>query len=149
MVFNLQRFLVENKLTKRSKLNEENITGAEMKTDAEQEEMNDEEMFGDDEEDSWYKGDSGDAGEFEKEPTVSDAEKDAPALRGIGKKQAELKNLENKKDTLLMQLKSGQLSLDQYKAAIGNIPTQIKDLRFDIEQAMNRMIGGGDEEEEI
>ena len=35
-----------------------------------------------------------------------------------------------------MQLKSGQLSLDQYKAAIGNIPNQIKKLRVDIQQAL-------------
>ena len=39
MVFNIQKFLVENKLTKRSRLHEDDTTGAMMKTDAEQDEI--------------------------------------------------------------------------------------------------------------
>lgn len=141
MVFNLQKFLIENKLTKRSNLKEDAMT----KTDAEQVDMSDEEMFGDDEEDSYYKDDSDDMGDFEKEPVAQDIKKDEPSLKGIHKKQAELKALEDKKDALLMQLKSGQLGLDQYKDAIGNIPAQIKKLRADIDSEMS--VGLDDEEE--
>jgi hypothetical protein len=143
MIFNLQKFLVENKLTKRSRLDEDAMT----KTDAEQEAMGaeegDEEMLGDEPEDTWYKDDSGDTGEFEKEPTKTDV-KEPASLSGIHKKQADLKALEDKKDALLMQLKSGQLGLDQYKVAIGNIPAQIKKLRADIDKVLGM---AGDEED--
>ena len=143
MVFNIQKFLVENKLTKRSRLNEDDTTGGMLKTDAEQEEMSDEEdgVFGDEEaEDAWYKGDEDDSSEFEKEPAKADV-KEPATVSGIQKKELELKTLEDKKDALLLQLKSGQLSLDQYKAAIGNIPSQIKKLRADIDQAMTADLG--------
>lgn len=142
MEFNLQKFLTEHKLTKRSLLNEDDNTGGMMKTDAEQDEMSDEEMFGDEPEDTWYKGDEDDSTD-EKEPTKQDVAEPA-SLSGVHKKQAELKALEHKKDALLMQLKSGQLGLDQYKAAIGNIPAQIKKLRADIDMALGMT---GDEEE--
>ena len=46
-----------------------------------------------------------------------------------------------------MQLKSGQLGLDQYKAAIGNIPAQIKKLRADIQQATAPSMDDSDEED--
>ncbi len=145
MEFNLSKFLVEHKLTKRSRLNEDDNTGGMMKTDAEKVEMGDEdeEMFGDEPEDNWYKDDSDDTGEFEKEPTKKDVTEPA-SLSGVHKKQADLKALEDKKDALLMQLKSGQLGLDQYKAAIGNIPAQIKKLRLDIDKALGMT---GDEDE--
>jgi hypothetical protein len=130
MIFNLQKFLVENKLTKRSLFKEDGMT----KTNAEKMDMQDQEMFGGEEED------------FEEEPTIRDIRKDEPSLSGIYKKQADLKNLESKKDVLLMQLKSGQIGLDQYKAAIGNIPTQIKKLRADIDKAMEVSL---DDEEEL
>jgi hypothetical protein len=145
MEFNLNKFLIEHKLTKRSRFNEDDNTGGMMKTDAEKIEMGDEddEVFGDEPEDNWYKDDSGDTEEFEKEPTKKDVAEPA-ALSGIHKKQADLKSLEDKKDALLMQLKSGQLGLDQYKATIGNIPAQIKKLRLDIDKALNMT---GDEEE--
>jgi hypothetical protein len=147
MIFNLQKFLVEHKLTRRSLLNEDDNTGGMMKTDAEKVEMGDEdeEMFGDEPEDNWYKDDSGDTGEFEKEPTKTDV-KEPASLTGVHKKQADLKALEDKKDALLMQLKSGQLGLDQYKAAIGNIPAQIKKLRMDIDKALGMT---GDDEEPL
>lgn len=145
MEFNLNKFLVEHKLTKRSRLNEDDNTGGMMKTDAEKIEMGDEdeEMFGDEPEDTWYKSDDDDSGEFEKEPTKKDVTEPA-SLSGVHKKQADLKALEDKKDALLMQLKSGQLGLDQYKAAIGNIPAQIKKLRLDIDKALGMT---GDEDE--
>jgi hypothetical protein len=133
MIFNIQKFLIENKLTKRANLNEDAMT----KTDAEQLEMSDEEVFGDEEEDDWDKPEVDDSAEFEKEPTTKDVSTNEPNLSGIHKKQADLRALEDKKDALLMQFKSGQLQLDQYKNAIGNIPAQIKKLRADISNAMN------------
>jgi len=156
MVFNLQKFLVKNKLTERSKLNEEDNTGGMIKTDAEKEEMGaeegDEEMY-DPDVDNPYATDhvTDDMGRAEPWPTqraASDTEKDidkepAPTsvrtdrtTKNLQTKELKLKALEDQKDALLMQLKSGQLSLDQYKAAIGNIPNQIKKLRVDIQQAL-------------
>jgi len=166
MVFNLQKFLVENRLTKRSRLNEDAMT----KTDAEQQEMGaeegddvtgDEEMFGDEEGDSWYKDDDiGSSDEFEKEPTGGDIKASEPQSEELARKRAELKALENEKDALLMQLKSGQLGLDQYKVAISswkdpkdpnakpvNIPVQIKKLRADIEKEVDPVIGDTDQGE--
>ena len=99
----------------------------------------DEEEYGDDEdmEDDWNKPDYDDAADsYEEEPAVTDVKPDASAL-GLHKKQIELQSLEDKKDSLLMQLKSNIITLDQYKEQIGNIPAQIKKLRADIDQAMN------------
>ena len=141
MVFNLQKFLIKNRLTKRSKLNEEDNTGGMTKTDAEQQEMGaeqgDEEMFNPDV-DNPYKSDDEveDSGtDTEKEPAPTSIRTDRQT-KNLYTKELKLKGLEHQKDALLMQLKSGQLSLDQYKAAIGNIPSQIKKLRADIQQAM-------------
>lgn len=148
MKFDIQKFLVKNKLTKRSLLNEDDNTGAVLKTDAEQDEMSDEEEFGDEEgSDDWHKAEPDNSDEFEKEPSTKDVKKDDVALNGIHKKQAELKALENQKDALLMQLRSGQLSLDQYKQSIGNIPADIKNLRADIEKAMNVSIDDDSEDQ--
>lgn len=156
MEFNLNKFLVEHKLTKRSRLNEDDNTGGMMKTDAEKEEMGgDEEAFdlasidpygGEYSKDKW--GRDIDSQEFpekdyEREPTAANVKTDR-ATKNLYSKQEKLQDLEDKKDALLMQLKSGQLSLDQYKAAIGNIPAQIKKLRADIEAALGV---DGDEEE--
>lgn len=148
MVFNLQKFLIENRLTKRASLEEDAMT----KTDAEQQAMGaeegDDEMFDDEGTDSWYKDDDiGSSDEFEKEPTGKDIGSSDPVLKGLAKKQADLKALENEKDALLMQLKSGQLTLDQYKAAIGNKPAQIKKLRADIAKETDPVIADTEEEE--
>lgn len=155
MEFNLNKFLVEHKLTKRSRLNEDDNTGGMMKTDAEKEEMGDEETFDlasiDPYGGEYNKGKWGadiDTGEFpdkdyEKEPTAANVKTDR-TTKNLYTKQKELQDLEHKKDALLMQLKSGQLGLDQYKVAIGNIPAQIKKLRLDIDKALGT---AGDEEE--
>ena len=50
-------------------------------------------------------------------------------------KEVKLKKLVDQKDALVLQLKSGQIGLDQYKLAISNIPAQIKKLRGDLEKA--------------
>jgi hypothetical protein len=143
MVFNIQKFLSENKLTGQSQMREEDNTGLTMPVG------DDEEMFGDEEEDSWNKPEPDDSAEFEKEPTTRDVKQNDVSLTGIHKKQAQLQDLEAQKDKLVMQLKSNIIGLDQYKQAIGNIPMQIKKLRADIDQAMNVTVDDSSEEEAI
>jgi hypothetical protein len=141
MVFNIQKFLSENKLTGQSQMREEDNTGLTMPVGS------DEEMFGDEEEDNWNKPEADDSAEFEKEPTAKDVNQNDASLTGIHKKQAQLQDLEAQKDKLLMQLKSNIIGLDQYKQAIGNIPMQIKKLRADVDQAMNVTMDDGSGEE--
>ena len=134
MVFNIQKFLTENKLTGQSQMREEDNTGLTMPV------SDDEEMFddGNEEEDQedWSTASSYD-GNYEEEPTKKDVRQGDTSLTDIHKKQAELQDLEHQKDALLMQLKGNVIGLDQYKQAIGNIPMQIKKLRADLDQAMN------------
>lgn len=140
MVFNIQKFLVKNKLTKRSRLNED----AETKTDAEKVAMGaeegDEEMFNPDSNPPYEK-------DVDDGPSATDTNKIDRATNSLHKKEIKLKSLEDIKDKLIMQYKSGQLKLDQYKAAIGNIPNQIKKLRFDIERQIDPVIGDSDEDD--
>jgi len=164
MVFNIQKFLVKNKLTKRSRLNED----AETKTDAEKVAMGaeegDEEMFDPDSnhpyrqekvssftgsEIPWPQRDPLDSTrkDVDDGPSATDANKIDRATSSLHKKELKLKSLEDIKDKLIMQYKSGQLKLDQYKAAIGNIPNQIKKLRFDIERQLDPVIGDSDEDD--
>ena len=143
MVFNIQKFLSENKLTGQSRMREDDNTGLTMPVGGE-----DEEMFGDEEEDQddWTTA-STDDGDFddEVEPTAKDVKQNDASLTGIHKKQAQLQDLEAQKDKLLMQLKSNIIGLDQYKQAIGNIPMQIKKLRADLDQAMNVTVDDSDD----
>jgi hypothetical protein len=143
MVFNIQKFLSENKLTGQSQMREDDNTGLTMPVG------DDEEMFGDEEEDDWNKPEPDASAEFEKEPSTRDVKQNDVSLTGIHKKQAQLQDLEAQKDKLVMQLKSNILGLDQYKQAIGNIPMQIKKLRADIDQAMNVTVDDGSEDEAI
>ena len=139
MVFNIQKFLSENKLTGQSQMREEDNTGLTMPVG------NDEETFDDEEDTDDWSTASTDDGDFDVEPTTKDIKQGDTSLTGIHKKQAELQNLENQKDALLMQLKGDVISLDQYKQAIGNIPMQIKKLRADLDQAMNVTVDDEDE----
>jgi len=143
MVFNIQKFLSENKLTGQSQMREEDNTGLTMQVG------DDEEMFGDEEDQDDWTTASTDDGDFDQEPTAKDVKQNDVSLTGIHKKQAQLQDLEAQKDKLLMQLKSNIIGLDQYKQAIGNIPMQIKKLRADIDQAMNVTADDGSEEEAI
>ena len=143
MVFNIQKFLSENRLTGQSQMREDDNTGLTMPVG------DDEEMFGDEEEDDWNKPEPDDSAQFEKEPSTRDVKQNDVSLTGIHKKQAQLQDLEVQKDKLLMQLKSNIIGLDQYKQAIGNIPMQIKKLRADIDQAMNVTVDDGSEDEAI
>ena len=146
MVFNIQKFLSENRLTGQSQMREDDNTGLTMPVG------NDEEMFDDgseeEDQDDWSTA-STDNGDFEAEPTARDVKQNDASLTGIHKKQAQLQDLEMQKDKLLMQLKSNIIGLDQYKQAIGNIPIQIKKLRADIDQAMNITVDDGSEDEAI
>jgi hypothetical protein len=146
MVFNIQKFLSENKLTGQSQMREEDNTGLTMPIG------DDEEMFDDgseeEDQDDWSTA-STDNGDFDAEPATKDIKQNDVSLTGIHKKQAQLQDLEMQKDKLLMQLKSNIIGLDQYKQAIGNIPMQIKKLRADIDQAMNVTMDDGSEEEAI
>lgn len=146
MVFNIQKFLSENRLTGQSQMREDDNTGLTMPVG------NDEEMFDDgseeEDQDDWSTA-STDNGDFEAEPTARDVKQNDASLTGIHKKQAQLQDLEMQKDKLLMQLKSNIIGLDQYKQAIGNIPMQIKKLRADIDQAMNITVDDGSEDEAI
>jgi hypothetical protein len=68
--------------------------------------------------------------DWEKEPeTTQLGDKSAGDLYA---KQEQLQQLLDKKDALLMQLRSGQMGMDAYRDAIGNIPQQIKKLRDQI-----------------
>jgi len=116
MVFNIQKFLSENKLTSQSQMREEDNTGLTMPVG------DDEEMFGDEEDQDDWTTASTDDGDFDQEPTAKDVKQNDVSLTGIHKKQAQLQDLEAQKDKLLMQLKSNIIGLDQYKQAIGNIP---------------------------
>ena len=149
MEFNIQKFLSENKLTGQSQMREEDNTELVLQTGDDYEEAEDEDKFDDngDERDNWNKPEPDDSAEFEKEPSAKDVKKDDAALKGIHKKQADLQNLEVEKDKLLMQLKGNVISLDQYKQAIGNIPSQIKKLRADIDKAMTVSVDDDSEED--
>ena len=143
MVFNIQKFLTENKLTGQSQLREEDNTGLVMPTGDEEETFDDEE-----ETDDWNAPEE-DSADYEQEPSAKDVKQNDASLTGIHKKQANLQALEDQKDALLMQLKSNIISLDQYKEAIGNIPAQIKKLRADLDKAMNVTMDDDSEEEAI
>ena len=146
MVFNIQKFLSENKLTGQSQMREEDNTGLTMPVG------DDEEMFddgsGEQDQDDWSTA-STDSGDFEVEPTAKDVKQGDSSLTGIHKKQAQLQDLEAQKDRLLMQLKGNVIGLDQYKQEIGNIPVQIKKLRADLDQAMNVTMDDSSEDEAI
>ena len=135
MEFNIQKYLVENKLTGQSQMREEDNTGLTMHIGDDYEDMQDHDVDDEKDVDDWSTSDSYD-GNYEQEPTAQDIAKPEPVLTGIHKKQAQLQALEAQKDALLMQYKSGQLGLDQYKEKIGNIPLQIKKLRADVDKAM-------------
>lgn len=62
-----------------------------------------------------------------------------------GAKAAKLQKLVAQKDEILAKYKSGELSLDQYRTKIGNIPQQIKQLRLDMSDELNPNAGTDEE----
>jgi hypothetical protein len=144
MVFNIQKFLTENKLTGQSQMREDDNTEMTLPVGDE------EDTYGDEEEtDDWNKPEADDSAEFEKEPSAKDVKQNDASLTGIHKKQAQLQDLEAQKDRLVMQLKGNVIGIDQYKQEIGNIPMQIKKLRADIDKAMNVTMDDDSEDEAI
>ena len=115
MEFNYKQFLTENKLTTGSKLKSlvknRNYT-------VDNEEVIEVEDMEDDMSDS--------------EPTAKDV-KSNKSTGDLAKKQYQLASLIKHKDDLVMKFKSGELTIDQYKEKIGNIPQHIKKLSLDIE----------------
>jgi hypothetical protein len=83
--------------------------------------------------------------DWEMEPQAGDVGMDQGS-EDIHVKQEKLQQLLDKKDVILMQYKSGQLSLDQYKEMIGNIPQQIKKLR---DQIISATTPSADADEEL
>lgn len=72
--------------------------------------------------------------EEEFSTTPDRGSKAAMASRGKAEK---LQKLTVQKDQILAKYKAGQMSLDQYKTEIGNIPQQIKQLRADLDADLN------------
>lgn len=132
MEFDLQKYLSNNKLTRKQVLREE----YDAEDDLDQPDTSDA--------DSWYDSDDSDLDQVDQEPASDEIGSTQAPADDVHSKQATLQALEDKKDALLLQLKSGQMGLDQYRQAIGNIPAQIKKLRADIEKAM--IVSTDDEE---
>ena len=146
MEFNIQKFLVENKLTRNSYLREDDNTELTLHTQNDETPDNEDDFEDEEPQDDWNKPEADDSEEWDTDYT-GDTTQPEPALSGIRKKQAQLQALEAQKDSLLMQFKSGQISIDQYKEAIGNIPDQIKKLRADVQKAMTVSTDDDNEEE--
>jgi len=62
-----------------------------------------------------------------------------------GARAAKLQKLVAQKDEILAKYKSGEISLDQYRTQIGNIPQQIKQLRLDMSDELNPAAGTDEE----
>ena len=146
MEFNIQKFLVENKLTRNSYLREDDNPELTLHTQNDETPDNEDDFEDEEPQDDWNKPEADDSEEWDTDYT-GDTTQPEPALSGIRKKQAQLQALEAQKDSLLMQFKSGQISIDQYKEAIGNIPDQIKKLRADVQKAMTVSTDDDNEEE--
>jgi hypothetical protein len=144
MVFNIQKFLSENKLTGQSQMREDDNTELTLPVGDEEDTYD-----GEEETDDWNKPELDTSAEFEKEPTAKDVKQGDASLTGIHKKQAQLQDLEAQKDRLLMQLKGNVIGIEQYKKEIGHIPHQIKKLRADLDKAMNVTMDDDSEEEAI
>jgi hypothetical protein len=71
--------------------------------------------------------------EDDVEPTSKDVKAGDALAKTAGGKQGKLNMLIKQKDAILTKFKSGQITIDQYKAEIGDIPMQIKQLQADID----------------
>ena len=94
--------------------------------------------------DDWNKPDEFDNDEFGKEPTGKDLKTGDDVTGSLASKELKLAKLIQQKDEILGKFKTGALTIDQYKAEIGNIPQQIKALQAEIEQEL----AAGEEEDE-
>jgi hypothetical protein len=71
--------------------------------------------------------------EIQDEPTSKDI-KPSKSTDDLAKKQYQLASLLKRKDELVSKFKSNEITIDQYKQMIGNIPQHIKTLSADIER---------------
>lgn len=157
MAFDYVNFLAQNKLTSTSRLNEkaknllkENyIDLRPINSLREEEDLDDEDIDVDIEsdEDEYDFTSPGKKDEFD----VDDIEPTAKDIKGgeevvASGKQGKLQGLIKQKDAILAKFKSGQITIDQYKQEIGNIPQQIKSLQASIDQELSL---GDDSEEEL
>lgn len=72
---------------------------------------------------------------MQDEPTAKDLKAGSKSTADLAKKQNQLAVLLKHKDELLDQYKKGQITIEQYKDKIGNIPQHIKNLTAQIEKA--------------
>jgi hypothetical protein len=72
---------------------------------------------------------------IQDEPTAKDLKAGSKGTADLAKKQNQLAVLLKSKDEILDQYKKGQISIEQYKQKIGNIPQHIKNLNAQIEKA--------------
>lgn len=77
---------------------------------------------------------------FDEEEEVS-----AAAGKAHANNSQKLQQLLKQKDEILSAYKSGEISLDQYRTKIGNIPQQIKQLRLDLDAELNPEAGEDEE----
>jgi len=84
-------------------------------------------------EDSWNKPDEFDSADDEKEPSKKDVKAGDEVAAAAGGKQGKLRALVQQKDAILSKFKAGNITIDQYKAEIGDIPHQIKALQADLD----------------
>ena len=84
---------------------------------------------------------------LDQEPTTKDI-KSTKSTVDLAKKQNQLATLLKHKDELVSKFKSGELTIDQYKEKIGNIPQHIKTLTADIERLEAKAAGEGLNEED-
>ena len=129
MEFDYRKFLTENKLTTTSRLMKEV----------------EEDGIDEPETDDWYAADDSSSFDDEKEPTKKDVGTGDENVGKLGGKQGKLQDLIKQKDAILAKFKAGQITIDQYKQEIGDIPLQIKTLQADIEKELSV----DDTEEEI
>lgn len=175
MEFNLKQFLTENKLTAGSKLkslvneaeednaviynklknsilNHEITNHDKLKTDSEYQKLTPSEQR------SLHnvlihtsemerEGVESEEDTIQDEPTAKDI-KSTKGTKDLAKKQDQLAVLLRHKDELVDKYKSGELSIEDYKQKIGNIPQHIKTLTADIERLEAQAAGEGLNEED-
>jgi hypothetical protein len=72
---------------------------------------------------------------IQDEPTAKDLKAGSKSTADLAKKQNQLAVLLKHKNEILDQYKKGQITIEQYKDKIGNIPQHIKNLTTQIEKA--------------
>jgi hypothetical protein len=115
-------------------------------TDTELEELQDEysDLVHELAHESIQEGKEEDDDEVQDEPSSKDI-KPSKSTDALAKKQYQLATLLKRKDELVSKFKSNEITIDQYKQMIGNIPQHIKTLTADIEKLELQSVGNMDE----